>query len=123
MTRVAQKNFVAAFAAPAGARHDYRYAVEFGFLEAKQTELRDPVTEGGLHGFGGARALHLQRRDIRLLDVNVHARIELHAAGPQKHVGIRDGEPVVVVAELQQQEIVDDSAVVVGEQNVLALPD
>ena len=56
---VAKEDLIAALAAPAGAGHDYGNAIELRLYEAKQREPRHPVAEHGLHGLGGARALHL----------------------------------------------------------------
>ena len=42
---------------------------------------------------------------------------------PQQHIAVGQRQPEVVLAQAQQDGIVDDPATLVGDERVLALPD
>jgi energy-coupling factor transporter ATP-binding protein EcfA2 len=68
-------------------------------------------------------ALHLDRIDLRLADLDVHAAVDRDAAGPQAGIAVRQGQPPTIRLDPQQDRIVDDAAVLGGDQHVLALAD
>ena len=65
--------------------------------------------------------LDLQRRDVGLADLDVHARERLHPERVQQGVAVGEREPEVVLGELQQDRVVHDAAVGRAQQHVLAL--
>ena len=68
--------------------------------------------------------LHLQRRDVGLLDRDVQVRVGvLQPAREQQRVGGRQREPERVLVHAGQHRVVDDAAVAVADQHVLRLAD
>ena len=121
LAAVAQIDLVADFAGPPGPRHDHRNPVQVGLEEPVVPELRHRVAEERLHDVLRLRALDLEGRDVGLGDLDAHAGPERHAARPQQDVAVREGEPEVVLAEAQEDGVVDDAAVLGGDDHVLPL--
>ena len=119
---VAQVDFVAQFAGPAGARHHKGNTVKRDLPQPVVFQIADAVAKERHHDVTGLRALQLQRRNVRFADLNIHARVHGHALRPKQDVAVRQRDPKVVLSEAQQDRIVQDAAVRICDQDVLALP-
>ena len=120
---VAEVDLVADLAGPAGPADDDGDAVELGRQRPVVLDVEDGVAEERLHDVLRLRALDLDRVDLGLADLHVEARVDGHAAGPQAGVAVGESEPPAVLADPQQDRVVDDAAVLGGDEDVLALAD
>src|SRR5699024_6280885 len=75
------------------------------------------------HHILGLGPLYLYRSDVGLPDLDVHAEAVGESSGPEQDVAVGGGEPEVVLTQPQQHWVVDDPAVLRGDEHVFALPD
>ena len=118
---VHQVDLKATLLGPARARQHHRDAADRRFLEPEVLEVSHPVAKQGgdhLHRLG---ALHGQGRHIGLADLDPQPALGRNGARPEPDVGVGDGQPELVVVELQQNRVVDQHALVVAQRHVLAL--
>ena len=123
LAAVTEEDFVAKLARPAGPRNHQRHAVPVIFHEPVIFQLGRRVPEGGTQDIARTRPLKLQRRDIGFAHLDIHAGGGGHAARPEQHIAVGDRQPEMVLAKLQQDRIIDDAAVLVGDQHIFALSD
>ena len=83
----------------------------------------DRVAEQRPHDVLRLRALDLDRVDLGLADRDVQPAVDRDAARPQAGVAVGEGQPPAVLLDPEQDRVVDDAAVLGGDQDVLALAD
>ena len=67
--------------------------------------------------------MELKRPGVGLADLDLEVRTEGHTLRPQQRVAVGECHPVLVLAEPEQDGIVDDPPALVAQHHVLALPD
>ena len=105
------------------ARDDELHPVELVVLHVVVGHVEDALAEEVAHDLLGLGALHLHRADVGLPDLDVHPGVVGEALGPQQDVAVGQREPEVVLGEAQENGVVDDAALGVGDEGVLALLD
>ncbi len=96
---VAQVDFVAQLARPAGARDDQRNTLQRDLAQPVIAQLQDVLAKKRLHDLARLRPLQLQRRDVRLGDGDIEARIHGHALRPEQNVAVRQRDPEMVLGQ------------------------
>ena len=84
---------------------------------------RTAVAEERAHAVLRLRALDLDGVDLGLADGHVETRADGHATRPEAGVAVGQGQPPAVLLDAQQDRVVDDAAVLGGDEDVLALAD
>ena len=121
LAAVAEEYLVSELARPSGPRNDKRHAVPVIFHKTIIFELGRLIAEGGAENVARTRPLKLQRRDVGFADGHIHAGTGGHAACPEQHIAVRDRQPEMILGQLQQDRVVDDAAILVGDQHIFAL--
>ena len=121
LAAVAQVQLIAQLAGPAGARDDQRDAVQIHFAQPIVFQVHDAVAEEGAHDLARLRSLQLQGRYIGFTDLHVQAGMHRHALRPKQDVAVRQRNPEMVFRQAQQDRVVQDTALGVGDQHVFAL--
>ena len=120
--RVLQIEFVSKLPGVSGAGDHEFHPIEFPVHHIVVGHIEYLFAEEVGHHLPGLRPLHLHRADIGLLDLDVEPHVVCEPLRPQQHVAVGQGEPEVVLVETQQHGVVDDAAIGVGDEGVLALP-
>src|SRR5207237_9820498 len=108
---------------PAGWEAEKMEPSEFRIRKEVVRQGGDLVPKQVRHQAFRLRTLDLERRGIRLADRHLHAGMASDALGPQQDVTVRERDPESVLFEAEQDRIVQDAAVLVRDQDVLALAD
>ena len=120
---VVQVDLVPELGGVAGARDDHLHPVQLAVHRVVVRNVQNGLAEQVHHHVPRLRPLHLHRADVGFADLHVHPEPVGQALGPQQHVAVGQRQPEVVLAQPQQHRVVDDPAVLVGHEHVLALPD
>src|SRR5215210_437750 len=120
---VLQVDLVPELPGVAGPGDDELHPVELVVLHKVVGHLEDALAEEVGHDLLGLGALDLHRADVGLPDLDVHPRVVGEALGPQEDVAVGQREPEVVLVEAEEDRVVDDAALGVRDESVLALPD
>ena len=91
--------------------------------EGKIAKVPDPLAAQIGNHVLSFRALNGKRRNIRLENPNVHSTRTGDPGGPKLDVTVCDGEPDLVLGDLQQHRIVDEHTLVIADRCIFALTD
>src|SRR5215217_5095978 len=120
---VFQVELVAELPGIAGAGDDQLHPVELPVDHVVVGDLQDALAEQVGHDLLRLRPLNLHRAHVRLPDLHVHPRVVGEALGPEQHVAVGQGKPEMVFLEAQQHRVVDDAALSIRDEGILALFD
>src|SRR3989454_1646071 len=109
------------FGGPPRSRHEHRDAIDRRLQEVIVLEIQDPRTDERLEQRLRFRALDLHRRNIRFAKLDVEVRVVGDPFGPEEHVAVRGGEPEPVLREPREDRVVDETALLVRQDDVLRL--
>src|SRR2546426_5695284 len=109
------------FGGPSRPRHEHRDAIDRRLQEVIVLEIQNPRTDERLEQRLRFRALDLHRRNIRLAKLDVEVRVVGDPFGPEDHVAVRRGEPEPVLREPREDRVVDETALLVRQDDVLRL--
>ena len=115
---VAQVDLVALLAGEPGLGHHDREPGDLSLHQPVGGQAGDLGTEQVGHQVDRPGALHLDRRHVDLVDLDVEGLTDLHPLQPQHQIGIRQAEPELVLGDPQQHGIVEDPALLVAEDDV-----
>src|SRR5256712_12780974 len=109
------------FGGPPRPRHEHRDAIDRRLQEVIVLEIQDLRTDERLEQRLRFRALDLHRRNIRFAKLDVEVRVVGDPFGPEEHVAVRGGKPEPVLLESREDRVVDETALLVRQDDVLRL--
>src|SRR2546422_1116334 len=119
--RIPEIDLVPDFGGPPRPRHEHRDAIDRRLQEVIVLEIQDLRTDERLEQRLRFRALDLHRRNIRFAKLDVEVRVVGDPFGPEEHVAVRGGEPEPVLLESREDRVVDETALLVRQDDVLRL--
>ena len=121
--RVLEVDLVPELARVARPRDDEIHPVELVAAHEVVGDVDDRLAEEVDHDVLRLRPLHLERPDVRLADLHVEPGVLRDPPRPEQDVAVGEREPEAVLLEPQEHRVVQDPALVRGDEDVLALPD
>ncbi len=119
---VAQVDFISRLTGKSGLADQHRTTRQFALHQLVILKIADGIAEQIGHQVFGQRALNLNRGHVQFRDVHLIAQPHIHALQPQQQIAVRRGKPELILVQPQKHWIVQDAALFVAQDRILAAP-